>query len=196
MENSQVAKVYAKALLEVGQDSKQTDEFVSELKDILNILLSNEDIWTFLISPQFSKANKLVSLEKALKGKASEQILSFLSILIKNDRIFYLSDIYTQFSALNDKVNNILRVTLQSATPLSSENLSEISKWFQDEYKMKAEIQTVVRPELVGGVVIYFDDKVIDGSIQSKLKNISKSILLHAGEQLISNKNTGAYYEN
>jgi len=196
MENSQVAKVYAKALLEVGQDSKQTEEFVSELKDILNILLTNEDIWNFLISPQFSKANKLNSLEKALKGKASEQILSFLSILIKNDRIFYLSDIYTQFSALNDKVNNILRVTLQSAAPLSTENLSEITKWFLDEYKMKAEIETVVRPELVGGVVIYFDDKVIDGSIQSNLKNISKSILLHAGEQLISNKNTGAYYEN
>jgi F-type H+-transporting ATPase subunit delta len=196
MENSQVAKVYAKALLEVGQDSKQTEDFVSELKDILSILLSNEDIWNFLISPQFSKANKLNSLEKALKGKASEQILSFLSILIKNDRIFYLSDIYTQFSALNDKVNNILRVTLQSAAPLSSENLSEITKWFLDEYKMKAEIETVVRPELVGGVVIYFDDKVIDGSIQSNLKNISKSILLHAGEQLISNKNTGAYYEN
>jgi F-type H+-transporting ATPase subunit delta len=196
MENSQVAKVYAKALLEVGQDSKQTEEFVSELKDILSILSSNEDIWNFLISPQFSKANKLNSLEKALKGKASEQILSFLSILIKNDRIFYLSDIYTQFSALNDKVNNILRVTLQSAAPLSNENLSEITKWFLDEYKMKAEIVTVVRPELVGGVVIYFDDKVIDGSIQSNLKNISKSILLHAGEQLISNKNTGAYYEN
>jgi F-type H+-transporting ATPase subunit delta len=196
MENSQVAKVYAKALLEVGQDSKQTEELVSELKDILSILLSNEDIWNFLISPQFSKANKLISLEKALKGSASEQILSFLSILIKNDRIFYLSDIYTQFSALNDKVNNILRVTLQSASPLSKENLSEITKWFLDEYKMKAEIETVVRPELVGGVVIYFDDKVIDGSIQSNLKNISKSILLHAGEQLISNKNTGAYYEN
>jgi F-type H+-transporting ATPase subunit delta len=196
MENSQVAKVYAKALLEVGQDSKQTEELVSELKDILSILLSNEDIWNFLISPQFSKANKLISLEKALKGSASEQILSFLSILIKNDRIFYLSDIYTQFSALNDKVNNILRVTLQSAAPLSKENLSEITKWFLDEYKMKAEIETVVRPELVGGVVIYFDDKVIDGSIQSNLKNISKSILLHAGEQLISNKNTGAYYEN
>ena len=122
--------------------------------------------------------------------------MSFLSILIKNDRIFYLSDIYTQFSALNDKVNNILRVTLQSAAPLSNENLSEITKWFLDEYKMKAEIVTVVRPELVGGIVIYFDDKVIDGSIQSNLKNISKSILLHAGEQLISNKNTGAYYEN
>jgi F-type H+-transporting ATPase subunit delta len=196
MENSQVAKVYAKALLEVGQDSKQTEEFVLELKDILSILLSNEDIWNFLISPQFSKADKLISLEKALKGKASEQILSFLSILIKNDRIFYLSDIYTQFSALNDKVNNILRVTLQSAAPLSTENLSEITKWFLDEYKMKAEIETVVRPELVGGIVIYFDDKVIDGSIQSNLKNISKSILLHAGEQLISNKNTGAYYEN
>ena len=196
MENSQVAKVYAKALLEVGQDSKQTEEFVSELKDILSILLANEDIWNFLISPQFSKANKLNSLEKALKGKASEQILSFLSILIKNDRIFYLSDIYTQFSALNDKVNNILRVTLQSAAPLSNENLSEITKWFLDEYKMKAEIVTVVRPELVGGIVIYFDDKVIDGSIHSNLKNISKSILLHAGEQLISNKNTGAYYEN
>ena len=196
MENSQVAKVYAKALLEVGQDSKQTEEFVSELKDILSILLTNEDIWNFLISPQFSKADKLISLEKALKGKASEQILSFLSILIKNDRIFYLSDIYTQFSALNDKVNNILRVTLQSAAPLSTENLSEITKWFLDEYKMKAEIETVVRPELVGGIVIYFDDKVIDGSIQSNLKNISKSILLHAGEQLISNKNTGAYYEN
>ena len=47
MENSQVAKVYAKALLEVGQDSKQTEEFVSELKDILSILLANEDIWNF-----------------------------------------------------------------------------------------------------------------------------------------------------
>jgi len=196
MENSQVAKVYAKALLEVGQDSKQTEELVSELKDILSILLSNEDIWNFLISPQFSKANKLISLEKALKGRASEHILSFLSILIKNDRIYYLSDIYTQFSALNDKVNNILRVTLQSAAPLSKENLSEITKWFLDEYKMKAEIVTVVKPELIGGVVIYFDDKVIDGSIRSNLKNISKSILLNAGEQLISNKNTGAYYEN
>lgn len=196
MDNSQVAKVYAKALLDAGVESKQTEEFEAELRVVLDVLTNNGDIWNFLISPRVSKKDKLDTLEKAFRGKASDSVVSFLCILARNDRIYYLSDIYYQYRLLNDKLNGVIRAKVQSAVPLSADELGEIKKWFQDFYKLKAEIETSVRPELLGGIVIYFDDKVVDGSILSKLKTIKQSISLHAGEKLISNKNTGAYYEN
>jgi F-type H+-transporting ATPase subunit delta len=93
-------------------------------------------------------------------------------------------------------LNGVIRAKVQTATPLANEEILEIKKWFLDTYKAKAEIETSVRPELIGGVVIFFDDKVVDGSILSKLKTMRKSLSLHADEKLISNKNTGAYYEN
>ena len=193
MDNSQVAKVYAKALLEAGQDARLTGEFEAELKEVLTIFKQNQDIWNFLLTPRVSRDYKLESLDKAFKGKVSDSILSFLSILIRNNR---LNTIYSEYIILNDKLNGIIRAKVQTATPLANEEILEIKKWFLETYKAKAEIETSVRPELIGGVVIFFDDKVVDGSILSKLKTMRKSLSLHADEKLISNKNTGAYYEN
>ncbi len=196
MDNSQVAKVYAKALLEAGQDAKLTGEFEAELKEVLTIFKQNQDIWNFFLSPRVSRDYKLDSLDKAFKGKVSDSILSFLSILIRNNRLNTIPQIYSEYIILNDKLNGIIRAKVQTAIPLANEEILEIKKWFLDTYKAKAEIETSVRPELIGGVVIFFDDKVVDGSILSKLKTMRKSLSLHADEKLISNKNTGAYYEN
>ncbi|NBU96725.1 MAG: ATP synthase F1 subunit delta [Spirochaetia bacterium] len=196
MDNSQVAKVYAKALLEAGQDARLSGEFETELKDVLTILKQNQDIWNFFLTPRVSREYKLDSLDKAFKGKVSDSILSFLSILIRNNRLDAIAQIYSEYIILNDKLNGVIRAKVQTATSLANDEISEIKKWFLDTYKAKAEIETSVRPELIGGVVIFFDDKVIDGSILSKLNTMKKSLSLHADEKLISNKNTGAYYEN
>jgi len=196
MENSQVAKVYAKALLDAGTDSKATDEYQEELKTVHDLLTSNPEVWTFLISPRVPKKDKLELIEKSFRGKASDAVVSFICILTRNDRIYYLTDVYYQYRLLNDKLNGLVRAKVQSAVPLTPENNNEIKKWFQEVYKVNAEIESVIRPELIGGLVIYFDDKVVDGSILSKLKSIKQSITIHAEEKLISNKNTGSYYEN
>ena len=196
MDNSQVAKVYAKALLEAGQDAKLTGEFEAELNEVLTIFKKNQDIWNFLLTPRVSRDYKLESLDKAFKGKVSDSILSFISILIRNNRLDTIAQIYSEYIILNDKLNGVIRAKVQTATPLANEEILEIKKWFLETYKAKAEIETSVRPELIGGVVIFFDDKVVDGSILSKLKTMRKSLSLHADEKLISNKNTGAYYEN
>ncbi|MCB1144432.1 MAG: ATP synthase F1 subunit delta [Leptospiraceae bacterium] len=196
MDQSQVAKVYAGALLEIGQEKKSSDELETELKSFVDSFREDKEIWAFLTSPRVPKANKVSAIEKATAGKASKEITSLLCLLLRNDRISYINEIYNQFRNLNDKVKGLIRAKVYTAAPLSNEDKEGIVSWFKSSLNSAVELDAITQPDLIGGVVIKFDDKIVDGSIKYKLKTIKEAISLHSNEKLISNKNTGAYYED
>jgi F-type H+-transporting ATPase subunit delta len=196
MDHSQVANVYASALLEIAVQKKSTDEFQMELKSFLDTLKGDGDVWSFLMSPRIKKAQKIEIIEKSFSGKASNEVINLICILIRNDRISSISEIYLQYRNLNDKFKGLIRAKVFTAHELPAEEIQSIKNWFNSAYKSSAEIETYIKPELIGGVVIQFQDKIIDGSISNKLKLVREAIVTHSNENLISNKNTGAYYED
>jgi F-type H+-transporting ATPase subunit delta len=183
-----VAKVYSSALLEIAVSKKSEDTFETELKLVVNSIKDDKSIWIFLISPIVKKEEKIKVLEKGFAGKISESIHSLLYILIKNDRIEFIDEIYEQYILGLDKLKGRIRARIESATELTESQKKEIQATLSSNFNGECIIQNVVKPELIGGLIIYFNDKLIDGSMRTSLFNLKQNLL--------QSKLSGAYYEN
>lgn len=194
MLDSHIAKVYAKALLEIGAEKNNADILEEELRETAGSLSSDKDIWGFLISPRVSKKQKAETLEKAFQGKVSETVVSFLLLLVRNDRPQFLPEISLRYRDFNDARKKLLRAKVSSAVKLGDPELKEIRTWLMGLGYSDCVLENTVDSELIGGIVIQYGDKRIDGSMKKQLEKLKHGILNN--DNLLSKDKIGTYYEN
>ena len=64
---SSVVKRYGKAILEIASESKKIDNWISNFKDSEQII-QDDDLYSFLSSPQVPTSEKLNSIDTLMKG--------------------------------------------------------------------------------------------------------------------------------
>ncbi|HMV42934.1 MAG TPA: ATP synthase F1 subunit delta [Leptospiraceae bacterium] len=188
MDNIHVGKVYAEALLEIAAEKKNSVAIEEELQAAVKAICDDKQVWEFFLSPKISKEQKIKVIESSFKNSLSETVNSLLYLLLRKDRIFFIREIAHQFSLGNDRLNGRIRAYVESASKLSDSQVSEIRSALSQKYNGECIIENVIKPELIGGMVIRFNDNLIDGSMKSQLTNIKKNLL--------QSKLGGAYYEN
>ncbi len=189
MNRSQVATVYAQALLELVTDTSRLEEVEKELSGIREAFYSDPAVRDFILSPILSKDEKEAILLKSLRGQVGELLISFIGVLNSKNRLEYLPEICEEFSEGVDRVLGRSKLIVESKDELSFELLEKIRNLMESKFHTKAILSNKVRSDLIGGFVIRMNDYLIDASIRSKLLAMKKS--------LESKKITvGAIYEN
>jgi F-type H+-transporting ATPase subunit delta len=183
-----IAKVYADALLEISEENKTSETIEKELEEVSKTLTEDTEVWEFVNSPLIKKEDKIKVIEKAFLGNVSETMNSALYLLLKNERISLIKEIKNQFSLGTDKLRGRIRAYVESARALSDSEANEIKSSLKEKFKGECILENIVKPELIGGIIIKFNDNLIDGSMQSSLFNLKQNLL--------QSKLSGAYYEN
>lgn len=189
MDDIQVAKVYSKAILEIAVETNTIDSLESELGGVVDSFVKDDEVWNFLISPRIDKQVKKDVIDKSVKGQLSETLLSFLRVLIRNDRIVCLPEIYKQFYKGVDELKGRVRAIVYVTSPLGTGEIERLRSLLSQKYKGECFIEFVVKPEIIGGLVIRIGDEIIDGSMQNYLQVIRQSLLE-------TKQQSGAFYEN
>lgn len=162
---------YAKSLFELSSNINETlDEFQA-----FNELLSVYGFFDMLKAPNIGKTEKKALLEKALVD-FSKTFLHFLYVLIDNNRINEIKDIYNEFFKMVCKKNNIEIVDLYLAKEINDSAETEITIKIEKTLNKKIVIKKHIDPAIIGGIRIEFDGKVIDDSVINQFIKI-KSLL-------------------
>lgn len=96
---------------------------------------------------------------------------NFINLLINKNRIQYLNHIY---ECLEEKVHDHLgyiTIKVLSAVALTEEE-KEALKFKLTKHNIdynKIFIENIVKPELIGGLLIYYKNKIIDTTIRTRL---------------------------
>lgn len=189
MNQSQVATVYANALLELAGSGDQLETIEGELRGVRDAFFTDPEVKHFVMSPVLKRDEKEAILLKSLQGQTSEVVASFVGLLNQKDRLSYFPEIVDVFSEGVDRVRGRSNLVVQSKEPLSADSLERIRKTMEEKFKTKVVIKNEINSELIGGYVIRMNDYLVDASMQSQLSTIKKSLL--------SKKITvGAIYEN
>ena len=77
-----------------------------------------------------------------------------------------------KFSDVYYRKNNILQVVVQSAVKLTSKQESNLVSALEKHFNNKVVVNYKINPEILGGLVIECDSKMIDDSIKGKLDRI------------------------
>lgn len=170
-----VASRYAKSLIELAQEQNKLERVLEDVKSFKDIL-KNRDLYMLFKSPIIHADKKQKIVSKIFEGKYDELTIAFIRILITKGREEYLPEVVDEFIHQYKVIKHISTVRLITAAPLSKDTIKKIHDRLQesDATDLKVELVTEVRPELIGGFIIQFDDKVYDASIAHKLEKMHR----------------------
>ena len=172
-----VTTPYSEAILQVANETKQTEEIVSQSKEILQLIVDSPELEKALSSPILEKELKKKILIELFSDKINKSLLNLLKLLADRQRIGILVPILERFLEIYRENSNIALATVTSAVELSDEQKDLITqKIISIAGTEKLELVTKTDPALIGGFVASVGSKVIDASIASQIRKLGLSL--------------------
>ena len=174
MSNQRVAYAYAKSLMELAIERGELEAVYQDFLYLAEMARSNRDLELVMKNPIVSSEKKLAIL-KALYAKrgATEATLSFFEIICRKGREKVLADIAREFQTLYQIHNSIQTAEVTTTFPLDETLRAEFSKLVREISGMKdVKLTEKVNPELIVGFVLRVNDRQLDESLSSKLKEL------------------------
>ncbi len=178
MKKSAVAKRYAKALIELGQEEKRYKEIGRELRDISTVFTANPELKRFALNPMYKLEDRHGLIKKVGDVlEISDTVKRFLAILTKNRGIGIIEDINAAYSILEDELSGRIKVTVKSAAELDKNRIDEITKKLHQLTNKEIIITVEKTPALIGGLVFRIGNTILDGSIKTQLERVKEKII-------------------
>jgi len=175
--NTTLARRYAKALVEIGQEKDALDKYGQDLSALCELMATSRDFREVLINPVFTKEDKkTIAGQILLKLQADRMVINFVNLLIDRKRIDQLTGIEKAFRGEVDVIRGITRGEVVSAEPLSEEQLGRVTEALSRISRKKVIVTTKVDPALIGGLAARVGDKVFDGTIRTQLSQLKESL--------------------
>lgn len=179
MSTSKVAKRYAKGLLDFTTEAGNTEVVFNEMKDVVKIMTESKELNQFLNTP-FIDAKKKISVTDDIFKAFSPVAQNLIKLTIKQGRESQLKNIAQAFINTVEDQKGTKRVSLVIATALSQETITDIIKASgMINHNANFDLETTIRPEILGGYILRVGDQQIDASIRSKLNHIKKEFQLN-----------------
>jgi len=175
---TRIAKRYATSIFELAQSRNETDQVFADMQAIRDTLANSRDLELFLNNPILHGRRKLSALKKIFVG-ASAHTLALIENLCNRSREAVIGYIAQAYMDLHDQANNLKRLTVSSATPLTVAQREALVQELKTKLNANIELTEEHDPELIGGFVVKVDDQLFDGSVRKQLRDI-KFELTHA----------------
>jgi len=182
-ESSYVGQIYARALLGAAAHDRSGPAVVDELEalvaEVLDRLPSFE---AALASPRVPVESKLRMLEAAFAGRMSRHLLILLKVMAERGRLGIVRQVATAARRLLNELHGRLEVELRSAQPLSSDAIGVVAARLRAAFNSDVDLETLVDPRIIGGLVIRIGDTLYDGSVRNQLERLRAATLEHAAD--------------
>ncbi len=175
-----VSKTYGEALFEVAMESgaDRAGELLEEIRGIREILAGNPKFDELMEHPGIPKQEKLQVVEDVFRGRASEELVNFLKIVVAKERYRELPAIFDYFTEKVKELKKIGVAYVTTAVPLSEVQTYAVrTRLLETGGYREMEMHYSTDPSLIGGMVIRIGDRVVDSSIRTKLDKLTKNLL-------------------
>ena len=108
MTDGSLARRYAKALLELGQEAAKADIFGAQLDAFVRLALSNGgQLHGVMSNPSFTPSERRAVLDAVIaRVELEPMVVNFLKLVLEKDRFAALPDIAREYGALADALAN------------------------------------------------------------------------------------------
>jgi len=171
----EIAQVYSRSLFEVAKESGKLDRIRDELGAFADAVAQNRELSVFFFSPYFSTQEKEDGLSRTVVD-ADPTLVNFLQLLIEKHRLPVIHRIRRQFDVLWDHENRRLPVEVTSAVELDRSVIGALEKRIREQTGQKVELQSIVDPDILGGIVLRVGNSILDASVRHRLEQLRKEV--------------------
>jgi F-type H+-transporting ATPase subunit delta len=178
----ELAKRYAKALLQLGHQKGKAKSYSNQLNGIAKAIGAQPDFSDFFTNTTVPAELKKKSLETLFQGNdLAEDVRAFLYLLVDRSRMFVLTDIARATENILDEEEGVTRGKIKSSTAISEQTKHDYEKKIGQALGKKIFLEAAVDAQIMGGVRVEVGGWTFDDSLQTHLD--------HLGDQLLKSKN-------
>ncbi len=178
MKGVRAAIRYAKALMQLAEEKKSLDLVVADVEMIHDLINKSDDLRMLLASPLINSDKKQSILNSLFSGKANELTLSFIQLVVEQNREASLGLMAQEFISIFNEKNNIATVSLTTAKELDKNSKELILNTIKAKYNYsKIQLEETVDSDLIGGLVMRIGDRQLDASIRGQLRKIENELV-------------------
>lgn len=170
------ADIYGKSLYELAVSEQASDEICEEAEAVRKILRENPDYIRLLSEPSIHKADRLKLLDEAFGEQIHPYLLNFLKLLTERGIMNEYSSCCRTMRRLYNKDHGIAEAIVTSAVPLSEEQAEKLLTKLSEKSGKKVQLVQKVNPDVLGGIRVEIDGELLDGTVQTRLKDLRSRI--------------------
>jgi F-type H+-transporting ATPase subunit delta len=178
MSTGQAARVYAAALFEAADEKGSVEPTRADLNAFAEALAASPALADVMYNPQVDAAAKRRVLGE-LTRDADRLAAGALSVLLQKGRIALAPDVVAEYDRFAAEQARVVDVELTTAVAVDAAFEHEIVARVEKATHRTARLETRVDPGIVGGLVLRVGDKVVDGSVSARFRQL-KSRLQYA----------------
>jgi len=171
------ARVYAKALFDIGMETNSVGQIYDDLHGVHNALNGlDADLRVFFALPQFRRDDKKRIISLAFEGKVSRTVLGLLHVLVEKRREPLLDNIVEEFDRYRDQHEGRVQASVVSATKLDDDLLAALRSAIEQRTKKSVVLHERIDPEVLGGLRVNVGDRVLDGTLRRNLQDMRRNL--------------------
>ena len=177
IKNKVVVSRYAEALINFSHDNCGVDKILEDLVVVKNIIRDNPGFKDLMDNPEISYSEKCVIVDVVVKDGITDEIRDFLKLLLEKKRF----DIFMDAAEyLREKYGHQgqVDVLLKTAFPLELDLIQRIQAILRVKLKKKLRFYIDLDGSLLGGVQVVVGNKIIDGSVKKRLRELKDNLTL------------------
>ena len=168
------SKRYALALYQLASENKSVEKCKLGL-ELCRDILDDSRITAFLGMPNI-RVEKKIDLITTNLGEVDRLVVNLMGMLIQRDTTSLVADILNQYNKILDQESGLQRAHAVSAVVMTKQSQSRLSKFVSEVVGKDIELTTEVNSEMTAGLVARVGDKILDGSVKTRLRDLRKSL--------------------
>ena len=170
-----VARPYAQAAFDEARKLGDLKGWSDVLQSLAQAVV-NAEVRAAITSPRVVKS-QLEDLMLALcGGKTSATGQNFIRLLVENQRLTLLPEMAALFEVMRAEAEKSVDVVVTSAFDLNEIQKQKITTAMKNRMGREIRLSCKIDRELLGGIIIRAEDKVIDGSARTYLSELAVAL--------------------
>ncbi|QWB99782.1 ATP synthase F1 subunit delta [Mycoplasmatota bacterium] len=166
------SKQYSLALFSLALERKQADEIYQEFHRFVDGMDALS--WKFFLNPKISDIDKKDLIEKIIKNQL---LVNFFKTVVDNKRFNFIKEIVLDYKRLLNDHHSVAEISVYSKQALSKVYKDRLVKKFTAKLNKKIMINEIINPDIVGGMRIEYQGKVLDQTVNANLDKLIASLI-------------------
>ncbi|HPN14880.1 MAG TPA: ATP synthase F1 subunit delta [bacterium] len=176
-QNTRFLSDLAQGTILAAKSTQQTDEVIRDLLLLKKILEENPEIVSLLSNPSLSLEDRQKSLKNAFKDDWHDISYRAACALMEQDLLRVFGDYCDLLIKNARELANHHICTVSSAIPIDDTYREQIKMALTKKFNGTVHVEYTVDPSVIGGLAISSGDWRYLGTVQAKLKQLSRHLI-------------------
>lgn len=171
-----VNETYAQALFDAALDLDLLVAVYEDFSGVVATFRKEQAFYELYRTPKIDKTEKKRIIDTVFANHTQQVLINFLKVLIDKRRTFHVLGIFESFEALYRDHFKIQKATVKTVTPLTEAQVQQLAGNLEKITGAKVEIDNVIDPSIMGGMLVQIGDQILDSSLKRKLEGLKDSL--------------------